>query len=240
MTRERWREIRALIEQDIMDGLMEPGAQLPTEAELVKLYDAGRHSVRRAVADLAKTGHLSVEQGRGTFVQPRPMINYAIGRRTRLRQNLNPQGIDIISEEIGVDRIIAEGRVARLLRLADGAVVSATRRRNLADGVPVSVGTLFHDVTRFPDFAERRGVMGSTTAVYKSYGVNDYVRGETSIHARPARGDEARLLHQHPDMPVLEVRAVDTAMDGDPIAHSMVIWSAARVKFSINPGEDAQ
>lgn len=76
------------------------------------------------------------------------------------------------------------------------------------------------------------------TAVYQSYGITDYLRGQTQIHARPARGEEPRQLHQHADMPVLVVRAVDTLLDGTPIAHSEVIWSAARVKFSINLDED--
>lgn len=238
MPRDRWREIRALIEQDIMDGVIEPGARLPTEPELVKLYEAGRHTIRRAVAELAKEGHLSIEQGRGTFVQARPTIDYAIGRRTRLRKNLGARGIDVASEHLGVDRLAASARVARLLGLKEGAPVVATRSRSLADGVPVSFGALYHDAARFADFAERRRVMGSTTAVYRSYGIDDYLRGETRIRARPARHEEAQLLRQHPDMPVLVVRAVDRALDGTPIAHSEVIWSAARVTFSINPDED--
>lgn len=238
MTRDRWREIRALIEQDIMDGVMEPGARLPTEPELVQLYAAGRHSVRRAVTELAKEGLLSVEQGRGTFVQARPMIDYAIGRRTRLRRNLDPKGINVSGETLGVERMPAPPRVARLLQIAPGAEVIATQRRSLADAVPVNIGHIYHAAARFPDFPERRRAMGSTTAVYRSYGIDDYLRGETRIHARPARGDEPRLLHQHPDMPVLVVRAVDTLLDGTPIAHSEVIWSAARVTFSIHPHED--
>ncbi len=238
MTRDRWREIRSLIEQDIMDGVMEPGAKLPTEPELAQLYDAGRHSVRRAVTDLAKSGYLSVEQGRGTFVQPRPMIDYAIGRRTRLRRNLDPKGIDVSGETLDHARIAASPRVARMLGLDTGADVVATHRRTMADGVPVNIGYIYHDATRFPDYPERRRAMGSTTAVYRSYGIEDYLRGETQIHARAARGDEPRQLHQHPDMPVMVVRAVDTLLDGAPIAHSEVIWSAARVKFSINPDED--
>lgn len=238
MTRNRWREIRALIEQEIMDGVLEPGAKLPTEPELAQLYDAGRHSVRRAVTDLAKAGHLSVEQGRGTFVQARPMIDYAIGRRTRLRRNLDPKGIDVSGETLGYDRIPAPPSVARLLGIETGAEVIATRRRSMADGVPVNIGRIYHDATRFPDYPERRLAMGSTTAVYRSYGIEDYLRGKTRIHARPARGSEPRQLHQHPDMPVMVVRAVDTLLDGTPIAHSEVIWSAARVKFSINPDEE--
>lgn len=89
MIRDRWRDIQSALEQDIMDGVLEPGAKLPTEPELVQRYGAGRHSVRRAVAELAKLGHLSVEQGRGTFVQPRPMLEYTIGPRTRMRRNMN-------------------------------------------------------------------------------------------------------------------------------------------------------
>ncbi len=238
MIRDRWRDIRAALEQDIMDGVLEPGARLPTEAELVKLYDAGRHSIRRAVAELAKEGHLSVEQGRGTFVQPRPMLEYTIGPRTRMRRNMTSQGVDVSGEMLGVDRLEASPRVARRLGLAPGVEVIATRRLSLADGVPVSFGTIYHDAARFPAFPERRQTLGSVSAVYASYGIKDYLRGSTRMYARPARLDEARQLRQHPDMPVIVVRAVDTELDGTPLSYSEVIWSAARVKFNISTSED--
>ncbi len=238
MTRDRWRDIRALIEQSIQDGTTKPGEKLPTEQELARIYGAGRHSVRRAVADLAASGHLSVEQGRGTFVLPRPMIDYTISRRTRLRRNLVPQGMAITGEILSADRIGAPARVAKALGLPEGAPVVATVRRSLADGLPVSCGTLYHDATRFGDFPERRREAESTTAVYQSYGIRDYLRGETRIRARPATEEEARLLHQHPDMPVLVVRATDRTPDGTPIAHSESVWSAARVTFSMRADEE--
>lgn len=237
MIRDRWREIRAAIEQDIMDGVLEIGARLPTEPELAQRYAVGRHTIRRAVAELAKSGLLSVEQGRGTFVQPRPMLSYTIGTRTRLRRNLTAQGVDISGETLGADRLDASPRIAGRLGLAPGDPVVATRRLSLADGVPVSFGTLYHAGTRFPDFPERRQAMGSVSSVYKSYGIDDYLRGSTQIHARPARPDEARQLRQHPDMPVMVVSAVDTLLDGTPLSYSEVIWSAARVKFSIDTSE---
>lgn len=216
-----------------MDGVLEPGSRLPTEPEMVQLYGAGRHSVRRAVAELAKGGHLSVEQGRGTFVQPRPMLEYTIGPRTRLRRNLGAQGVDVASQTLGAERMGARARVAAQLGLAEGAEVIATRRLSLADGVPVSFGTLYHDAARFPDFPERRQAMGSVSAVYASYGIDDYLRGSTTMHARPARLHEARQLRQHPDMPVIVVRAQDTGLDAMPLSYSEVIWSAARVKFKV-------
>lgn len=233
MIRDRWRDIRAAIKKDIESGVLEPGAKLLTEPELARTYGAGRHSIRRAVTELGKEGLLSVEQGRGTFVQSRPRLKYAIGPRTRMRRNMNAQGVQVTSEMLGAEDCAAPPRIARALALAEGTALIATRRRSFADGIPVSFGTLFHEAARFPDFPARREIMGSVTAVYASCGIADYKRASTQIHARPARAEEAQMLNQHPDMPVLVVQAIDAALDGTPIAYSEVIWSAARVTFDI-------
>ncbi|MEO1538135.1 MAG: phosphonate metabolism transcriptional regulator PhnF [Pseudomonadota bacterium] len=230
--RDSWNKIKEAIEQDIEDGVLTPGARLPTEAELQVLYGTGRHSVRRALAELARDGSLSIEQGRGTFVLPQPRIEYTIGRRTRLRKNLRSQGIDVAGEALGSDRLPAPQDVAEALVLDEGAAVIVTHRLTRADGVPVSFGSLYHDAARFPEFSERRAVLGSVSEAYRSYGVDDYVRAATTTYARPARSDEAQRLRQHPDMPVMIVRAVDTLPDGTPIAFSKVVWSASRVRFS--------
>ena len=79
--------------------------------------------------------------------------------------------------------------------------------------------------------------MGSVTAVYASFGINDYTRASTQIHARPAQADEAQMLNQHPDMPVIVVQSIDADLDGTPIAYGEVIWSAARVTFDISNNE---
>lgn len=238
MIRDKWRDIRAEIEQDILDGVLEPGAKLPTETELVELYSAGRHSVRRAVEDLAKDGFLSVEQGRGTFVQPHTLLEYTIGKRTRLRRSLGGDGVEVSRETMGAERLEASKRVAEALQIEVGATVTATRRMTLANGVPVSYGTLYHDEARFSDFPERRLSMGSVSAVYASYGIEDYLRGSTQMHSRPARQIEAQTLRQHPSMPVIVVRSVDILLDGEPISYGQVIWSAARVRFTF--GEDEE
>lgn len=236
MIRDRWRDIRATIKQDIEDGVLEPGAKLPTEPVLAEQFEAGRHSIRRAIAELGKEGYLSVEQGRGTFVLQRPRLHYAIGARTRMRRNMDKLGVEATSEALGAEEYGARGWVADALGLAVGDPVVATMRRSFADGLPVSFGTLYHDAACFGEFPARRDVMNSVSAVYASYGIDDYLRGSTQIHARPARTSEAQHLNQHPDMPVIVVRAIDTLLDGAPIACSEVIWSAARVTFDIQSG----
>lgn len=238
MTRASWTDIRDAIAKDIEDGALEPGSQLPTEPELVARFGVGRHSVRRAVNALAREGKLSVEQGRGTFIESAPLLTYAIGRRTRLRQNLVPQAYDVSGELLAADLVDARGRVREALKLPKGAKVVESKRMTLADDVPIAFGSMYHDAARFSDIVERRDLLGSMTATYRSYGIEDYVRKETTIHSRPARADEAKLLRQHEEMPVLVVRAIDAELDGRPLSYSQVIWAASRVTFAMHEGDD--
>ena len=231
MTRENWTIIRDTLSDDIRSGRLSLGDQLPTETQLADRFEIGRHSVRRALEALAREGKISIEQGRGTFVADTPRLTYQIGKRTRLRRNLIPQGVDVTSQLVSASRVSAPIDVAKALLLNSGARVTKSQRITLANDLPVAFGSSYHCAERFPDFAERRDVLGSTTETYRSFGIHDYVRQHTSIYSRAAKPDEAKTLKQHPDVPVLVVTAIDATLDGTPISTSRVIWSAARVNF---------
>jgi len=238
MIKEKWRLVRDEIKKEISNGTLRSGDRLPTEPELAAKYGAGRHSVRRAVAELAREGSVSVEQGRGTFVESGPMLEYAIGTRTRLHRNLHSQGIEVSGDLLGAEVVPASERVARALELVPGAPVLISQRITYADALPINVGTCYRCAKRFPDFVARRDVTGSTTETYKSYGIRDYVRAETKLHSRLARANEAKQLRQHPQTPVIVIRAIDQMLDGTPLSFSEVIWSALRVKFTMENEKD--
>ena len=237
MTQKNWLTVRDALSEDIRLGRLATGDQLPTEAELVDRFEIGRHSVRRGLEALARDGKISIEQGRGTFVAEAPRLSYQIGRRTRLRRNLIPQGVEVTSELLSAKRISAPDAIAKALLLNSGDLVIESQRITLANEIPVAFGAVFHCAARFPDFAERRDLLGSTTETYRSFGIEDYLRLQTSMYARPAKVDEARTLKQHPDVPVLVVTAVDGTPDGTPISTSRVIWSSARVTFTMEQSD---
>ncbi|RWE04081.1 FadR/GntR family transcriptional regulator [Mesorhizobium sp.] len=59
--------------EKIRSGRLQPGAQLPTEAELCAEYDVSRTVVREAVARLRSEGMVVPQQGRGMFVSETPV-----------------------------------------------------------------------------------------------------------------------------------------------------------------------
>lgn len=240
MGRDNWKIIRDQISAEISAGVLQPGAQLPTESQLCQTFYAGRHSVRRAVAALAVEGKLRVEQGRGTFVQVAPLISYHIGRRTRFRQNLLEQGISPAGEQLADAVVPALARVAAALGLAEGSPVHRLLRRGLADGVPINIGLSYHCAMRFPDLASQRMDGVSVTDIYRSHGITDYFRKRTIIFARRPDGEEAGLLMQHPDQPVMVLQKTDVDAAGQPIGYSEAVWAADRVQFSFDSQDEGE
>ncbi|AZL58291.1 phosphonate metabolism transcriptional regulator PhnF [Tabrizicola piscis] len=238
MGRDNWKIIRDRISAEISAGELEPGAQLPTESQLCQTFQAGRHSVRRAVAALAVEGKLRVEQGRGTFVQAAPLISYHIGRRTRFRQNLLEQGIAPAGEQLADAIVPASARVAAELGLAEGSPVHRLLRRGLADWVPINIGLSYHCAARFPDLAAQRTGGASVTDIYRSHGIADYFRKRTIVFARRPDAEEAGLLMQHPDQPVLVLQKTDVDAAGRPIGYSEAVWAADRVQFSFDSQDE--
>ncbi len=238
MGRDNWKIIRDRISADISAGDLVPGAKLPTESQLCQTFHAGRHSVRRAVAALAVEGKLRVEQGRGTFVQAAPLISYHIGRRTRFRQNLLEQGIAPAGEQLADAIVPAPTRVATELGLPEGSPVHRLLRRGLADGVPISISLSYHCATRFPDLAAQRTCGASVTDIYRSHGIADYFRKRTIVFARRPDAEEAELLMQHPDQPVMVLQKTDVDATGQPIGYSEAVWAADRVQFSFDSQDE--
>lgn len=67
------RRVRALLDELVVDGQLEPGDRLPTERELAGSLGASRGAVRRALQGLQGEGRISRTVGRGTFLtEPAP------------------------------------------------------------------------------------------------------------------------------------------------------------------------
>ncbi len=62
------KQIASHLEQEIKNGTYQVGDKLPTEPELVAMYQASRNTVREAVQALIQAGLLQAKQGNGTYV----------------------------------------------------------------------------------------------------------------------------------------------------------------------------
>ncbi|MFF3936020.1 GntR family transcriptional regulator [Streptomyces phaeofaciens] len=64
-----YQQVAAAIREAILKGEYEPGAPLPSEAQLMERYQVSRPTVRNAVAALRAEGLIDVRHGKGSFVR---------------------------------------------------------------------------------------------------------------------------------------------------------------------------
>jgi DNA-binding LacI/PurR family transcriptional regulator len=63
------KQLYQILREPIISGAYGSGTKLPTEAELTKVYDVSRITVRRALQELAAEGLVEGRKGQGTFVR---------------------------------------------------------------------------------------------------------------------------------------------------------------------------
>lgn len=228
-----WRQIADVLEGEVAAGTLAPEAQLPTEALLARRFGVNRHTVRRALADLAGKGLVRATRGRGTFVESRPLA-YRIGARTRFSENVARAGREAGGELIGWSEIPADSGVAASLELAGAAAVLSLQTRHRADGVVISASRAWFPLPRFAGLAEHYAETGSITRALAVLGLADYLRRWTRIAGRPATSEEAQLLEIASGRVVLQTDSVNVDREGVPIQATRAIFAADRVEFVVD------
>ncbi|MFN4282960.1 MAG: phosphonate metabolism transcriptional regulator PhnF [Alphaproteobacteria bacterium] len=225
-----WRQIEQEIEADIRAKQFGPGDRLPTEADLAQRFAVNRHTVRRAMLGLQERGLIRVEQGRGSFVQEN-VVDYRLGRRTRFSENILTLRRDPSGELVRVARLPADKTMAHMLNLRAGEPVLLLETLKSADGRPINLGSHHFPFRRFNGLAEAFKAEGSITAALRKFGVHDYTRKVTRVTARMPEEEEARLLAQPRNRPVLITESVNVDESGTPIEYGLARFAADRVQF---------
>ena len=65
----RYHQVYVAVRAWVQDGTYKPGAQIPTEPDLGRIFEVSRITVRKAIDALVREGWLVRRQGRGTFAR---------------------------------------------------------------------------------------------------------------------------------------------------------------------------
>jgi GntR family transcriptional regulator, phosphonate transport system regulatory protein len=227
-----WRRIADDVEQEIIAGVYAIGERLPGEVEIAQRFDVNRHTVRRALAELAERGLVRAERGSGTFVEPR-RIAYPIGTRTRFSEIVGGAGREVGGRLMADSEEPASGAVAARLRIPVGAPVVRLEILRSADGLPICAGTTWLPAKRLPGVAQVYRAKRGMTATLAQFGIRDYRRHSTRISATSADALDAQRLRTVPGRPLLLVDSVDVLPSGEPVLTSRSRFAPDRVELVV-------
>ena len=225
-----WRSVSDELERAIAQGLYALGERLPGELEIAERFRVNRHTVRRAIAELAGRGIVRAARGSGTYVNS-PRISYPIGPRTRFSEIVGGTGREAGGKLIQGREEIADDDIARKLDIERGAPVTRLELLRHADKIPLCVGTSWLSAARFPDGARVYAAKRSMTGTLGHFGVIDYKRVSTHVVAGLADLTDAMRLDVRPGSPVLIVDSIDADNKGRPLLTTRTRFAAERVEL---------
>ncbi|HEX5406387.1 MAG TPA: GntR family transcriptional regulator [Pseudonocardiaceae bacterium] len=223
-----YRRIIADLRAEILAGEREPGERLPSENVLAEQYDTSRPTVRRAIAHLKSEGLVVTEQGRATFVRPKPHVRLLLtGESYRKHRNAGMAGFNAQVVEQGQtpeQRLIdvsttgATSEVAIRLDLEEGEPVVVRRRLFLVEEQPVALCDSYYPaaIALGTAIAEPQKIRGGVHKLIEdpSGPIRRHVtRSVDELVSRMPTPDESEDLKLRPGVPV--VRVLRTVYDAD-------------------------
>lgn len=227
-----WQSIAQTLGAEIADGHYRAGDKLPTEAALAARFGVNRHTVRRALADMADRGLVHARRGAGVFVTATPTF-YPIGKRTRFHQNIAASGRLPEKQVLRVETRPCDAREAEALGLMPGEPVVIYEGLSLAGGVTVAHFESVFPARRLPGLAGVLAEVASVTEALRRVGVADYVRAETRLTAERAGAIQALHLSLREGDPLLRSVAINTTPDGTPVEFGRTWFAGDRVTLTV-------
>jgi GntR family phosphonate transport system transcriptional regulator len=181
---------------------------------------------------LASEGLVRTTQGRGTFVEARPLA-YPIGARTRFSEIVARGGRDPGGVLLGTETHAAEAGLAEALGVPAGSPILTLITLRSADGAPISFARSHFPLPRFAGLDAMVAAGTNLSEALVGYGVGDYRRVRTRVTGRPATAEEATRLELAPGRVLLVVDSINADAAGTPIQATTSLFAADRVEIVV-------
>lgn len=208
-----YQQVASELRRAIYSGVLGPGAQLPTEAQLMEDHGVSRNTVRLALGELVNEGLVTRTPRRGTVVRDRrPLLIYP-------QRELEPQPSGELREAFAY-AVGQEGRapsqyievltvspveeIASRLELADGELAVVRRRLRFVDGQPYNTNDSYfpRDLVADSEIARPGDIARGANRVLEELG-HAQVRVVDDIWARMPNQEEAERLQLELGTPVM-------------------------------------
>lgn len=247
MTIERpqseYQQVARIVRERIQSGIYAPGTALPIEAELAAQFNVSRAVVNKALALLRSEGLIRSRKGRGTTVNPIPVIrrNAKARQRKQVREASNARGaFDAELRSLGltprvevvVEQTTATANIARHLGIEEGAPVLARRRVMYANDVPVQLATSWipWDIAEGSPLTEVDTGQGGTYSRLADLGYAPAKFSELTRQRAP-EGSEADDLNMDPSQRVFVITRIARTADGRAVEATDSILPAHQWEF---------
>lgn len=219
-------QVKQKMRSEVIQSGMSPGSQIPSEAELKKLFGVSRVTLRRAIDELVREGVLYSRQGMGHFVANPDEVDMQCIRS--FTEDAYLAGHKPATKVLSLEELAANSRVAQELGVEEGDTVSRVRRLRLLDGKP----TFLSDAHLRSEYAKslgaeafkEEGIEQSLYHALKQIPELRVMQGSESTLAVSADAYMAEAFGVSEGHPLVQRACTLLSQSGEPIVFEQATW----------------
>jgi GntR family transcriptional regulator len=225
-----YARVEEVLANEISDGVLHIGGQLPNEDKLIERFEVSRITVRRAIANLVRRGLVEIRRGKGTFVAS-PRIVQELTELSGFVEDMRAIGRKPTARVLGKDVVTASSVVAKHLHLSKGQRVVRIRRVRIADGTPVSF-----DETYLPMELGKKIMSNNLrhepifTLLEEKYKV-PLIEAEYKLEAVAADETVATTLGVPEGSPIFQIERTSYTTAGKPVDYETLSYRGDLIRF---------
>lgn len=209
-------QLQESLRVEIESGELEPGAQIPSERELCRLYGVSHATVKRALGNLVQQHLLYRIRGRGTFVA-RPKIQKDPRRIQSFTEEMRTLGYLVKSKVLDARVVPADAVIADKLQVQENEPITLIRRLRHASDRPITLQSSYVPVAYCPALLQE-DLSGSLYEVLRRHGLRPE-RAQEVYTAAALNHAEAELLDIRVGSPALRCERTTRGSNGQVIEY---------------------
>ncbi len=223
-----YQQLYDIVQRRIRRGDWKPGDRIPSESELLEMFQVSRSTVRQVLELLNHQGFINRQPGRGTFVV-QPTIEQTLTRIVSFTEDMRRRGFVPESRMVSSGLVPAPREIAERLSVEVGEELARLERLRLADGKPMSIEESFLVHRYCPGVLERRDYTSAPLreTLEQDYGIR-LVRAQQTIRAIQSPPDLSLILEIPRRVPLLSVERVTFSDREIPIEFLRIYYRADR------------
>jgi GntR family transcriptional regulator len=228
-----YHQLKEWFHENIANGTLQVGQQIPSEAELCNAFHVSRTVVRQALNDLVNEGILYRRKGKGTFVAKPKISESLVQKLTGFYQDMVDRGFNPITRVLEQKVISASKMLAERLNLGTEDQVIRIDRLRFVNNEPIVFVTTYIPYWVCPGLLHEDLTSQSLYAVLEEkYGLA-IARGRRTLEAIAANEQEAKLLEIEPGSAIILLKSVSYLEDGRPIEYYEAKHRGDRSQFEV-------
>ena len=228
-----YQQLNDVLAGAILQGQLKPGNQLPSENELITLFDVSRYVVRQTLNLLSRQGLIVTRRGRGSFVAPRK-IDKPIDVLQSYHAGMNRAGLEVEVRILTQKIIRASEEVSARLNLKPGTKVLQLDRIAYSENTPLNLLSASIVVGKATE-KQLMAFTGGSLYAYLAEACDIHLTSSHNvIEVDFAGAQESRLLNIQRGGVLLKITGVSCEQDSTPVEYSRVVYPGQNFRFEFD------